>query len=142
MKIAAQNNFDTLSSNRYEIIQNETLKDCHLKDLTISGSLLSLNNFYGVTFENCVFFGTQIEKSFFKECEFINCSFQFSSIKECHIAGTVFQNCHWDTTHIQNTMFKSSFLDAKTLFFASKDNNLFENCSSQVAFAHNERIAA
>ena len=138
MKTNNNNNEATLSSNRYEVIKNETLKDRHFQGLTISGSLFSQNNFYGVTFVDCVFFSTKMFDSNFRGCKFINCKFQFSGIKQCKFIASQFKDCAWETSPIQNSSFISSFLDHKTKFFASKERNFFEECFSETILDHEE----
>ena len=138
MKSNNNNNLDTLSSNRYEVIKNETLKDRHFEGLTISGSLFSQNNFHGVTFVDCVFFSTKMFESQFRGCKFINCKFQFSGIKQCKFIASLFKDCTWETSPIQNSSFISSFLDHKTQYFASKERNFFEECFNETILENDE----
>jgi len=140
MKTNNNNTLDTLSSNRYEVIRNETLKDRHFKGLTISGSLFSQNNFCGVTFVDCVFFSTKMLRSHFRGCKFINCKFQFSGIKQCKFIASVFKDCTWETSPIQDSSFISSFLDYKTQFYASKKRNFFEECFNETILDDEEEV--
>lgn len=117
-----------VSSQNYEVIENETLSNCNLKDLTFSGSLFSLTLFKHVTFESCVFFATRLENCQFVGCKFVNCKFQFSNLLHSEFKATHFENCHWEVTPVYKSLFSHCFMDSKTTYFVSKDeSNRMEN---------------
>jgi uncharacterized protein YjbI with pentapeptide repeats len=114
---------NSLQDARYEIIENEDLNSCDFNELTISGSLFSLTTFKNVTFESCVFFGSRLENCNFVNCCFKDCSFQFTTLEHCNFVHTIFTNCMWDIAPLKKNSFEACELDAKTLFYATKDNN-------------------
>lgn len=116
------------SSQAYEVIENELLKSCDLKDLTISGSLFSLTTFINVTFRSCVFFGSRFENCKFVNCRFEDCSFQFSTLTHSQFSATEFVGTHWESPSIRKCSFDYSSLDMKTEYFIAKNSNYLESC--------------
>jgi len=123
-----------LSSEKYEIIENELIESCNFKELTISGSLFSLTLLKNVTFQSCVFFASKIENCEFFGCHFDECEFQFTGIDHCNFAASSFENCKWDLSPIKKSIFISSFLDEKTAFAVSREENSLQSC-----FNHEQR---
>lgn len=121
---------DSFSSERYEIISNETLTDCFHRDLNVSGSLLSLSTFKNVTFFGCVFFGSKLQDCKFVNCKFIACEFKFTQMEECEFVACNFESNRFMSSTIKNSEFNSSELDEKTAFVAAKDGNHVVNCFS------------
>lgn len=118
----------TKSIERYEVIQNELLSGEILKDLTISGSLLSQNQFHHVTFVGCVFYAGALEENDFSNCTFEDCEFQFVSAKGNNFAGSKFSNCKWVSSHLERNNFSSCGLDTKTAHCISQGSNQLHNC--------------
>ena len=114
---------ETVSSQNYEVIENETLSNCNLKNLTFSGSLFSLTLFKHVTFESCVFFATRLENCQFVGCKFVNCKFQFSNLLHSEFKASHFEGCHWEVTPVYKSLFSHCFMDAKTIYSVSKDES-------------------
>tara|TARA_R110002072_G_scaffold534_2_gene3488 strand:- start:24927 stop:25562 length:636 start_codon:yes stop_codon:yes gene_type:complete len=116
---------ESLDHAEYEVIENETLKGCDFRDLTVSGSLFSLTTFDHVSFEDCVFYGSKIENCTFIGCTFKNCKFEFSTVSHCN-----FNNCNFELTRWSYSTFKRNklsfcqidemayqFIDSTTNFF-------------------------
>ncbi|WP_164848528.1 pentapeptide repeat-containing protein [Halobacteriovorax sp. HLS] len=127
---------------QYEVIENMTLDTKEFKGLSISGSLFSLTTFKNVSFESCVFYGSKIENCKFINCKFINCDFQFSSVSHSNFTGTHFVNCNWDFSPIRKSEFNFSHLDAKTVYYASNEDNFLSSCISNVDQSWEQAIAA
>lgn len=128
---------NSLQDSRYEIIENEDLSSCDFNELTISGSLFSLTTFKNVTFESCVFFGSRLENCNFVNCTFKDCEFQFTTLEHCNFVHTTFTNCKWDVAPLKKNYFEACLLDAKTSFYANKENNFNRliACSSHTDMA-------
>ena len=126
---------------QYEVIENTTLDTKDFKGLSISGSLFSLTTFKNVTFESCVFYGSKIENCKFINCKFINCDFKFSNVSHCNFTGTEFGNCNWDFTPIKKSEFNFSHLDAKTMYYASSEENAISSCVSNIDLSWEQAIA-
>lgn len=133
---------ETQEDAQYEIIENMTLDTKDFKGLSISGSLFSLTTFKNVTFESCVFYGSKIENCKFVNCKFISCDFKFSSISHSNFTGTQFENCNWDFTPIKKSEFNFSQLDAKTMYYASTEDNAISSCVSNTDLSWEHAIAA
>lgn len=132
---------DGLRDSQYEVIENELLKSCDLKNLTVSGSLFSLTTFINVTFRSCVFFGTKIENCKFINCKFENCSFQFSTLTHSEFEACDFIETHWDTPSIRKCSFYYSKLDTKTEYFIAKNTNTVKFCSNPDLQSQEENTA-
>lgn len=132
---------DGLRDSQYEVIENELLKSCDLKNLTVSGSLFSLTTFINVTFKSCVFFGTKIENCKFINCKFENCSFQFSTLTHSEFEACDFLETHWDTPSIRKCSFYYSKLDTKTEYFIAKNTNIVKFCSNPDLQSQEENTA-
>lgn len=92
-----------LGSDKYQRIENVTIKTKCYEGVIFSGSL-----FIGLLFEdniflNCTFFGTHLENCLFINCLFINCKFQFSKFSSCNFESTLWENCIWGLTLFKNT---------------------------------------
>ncbi len=107
---------------RYEVIENERITNCNIKDINISGVLFSMSTFVGVTFNNCDIFATRFENCEFINCKFVDCKIQFSNILYSDFHGTSISGCNWSSSPIVRSLFSSCDLDDKSLFFIKKSN--------------------
>jgi hypothetical protein len=119
---------DFANSALYEIIENETLNECKISDLTISGSLFSLTTFTLVTLESCVFYATRWENCTFKDCNFKDCTFEFSNLSHCKFTNCTFENCSWELSPLNRCELSFCKLDSKTQFYLSKEENFLWGC--------------
>lgn len=117
-----------LNSERYEIIENETISNSDYKEISISGSLLSHSKFSQVVFQGCSFFGSSMQACEFIGCQFIDCTFQFTNLDDCEFVSTMFKDCNWEVSNVNFTTFNCCELDNKTLYKVSKGRNSFNNC--------------
>ncbi|MCK5884599.1 MAG: pentapeptide repeat-containing protein [Bacteriovoracaceae bacterium] len=120
-----------LDYDRYEVIENERITNCNIKEISISGVLFSMTTFVGVTFEKCDIFATRFENCEFIDCKFVDCTIQFSNILYSDFHGTSIKGCNWSSSPIVRSLFSSCDLDDKSLFFVKKSstNKLFGNSS-------------
>ena len=112
---------------KYEVVENMTVKEHDLKDLTISGSLFSLTTFIAVNFESCVFFASKIENCRFINCTFNDCKFEFSHFSHCNFQSTNFENCSWEHSSFENNEFNHGKIDSSTHFVLKARLNILKN---------------
>ncbi len=130
---------NTMSLERYETLENVSIKNEVYENVVISGSYLNNVQFQNVTFRNCSFFGSKLNDSQFSGCKFINCKFQFLNIANCNFISSNFINCVWEGTSGKEVLFENSHLDSKTLFFLGRMECFFKNCFSYDKPVHSEK---
>ena len=118
-----ENTEQHVDSKNFEVIENESLTNCSLEGITVSGALFSLTLFKNVTFRSCVFFASRMENCQFIACTFENCTFEFSNISYCDFHSTSFENCMWSTSPTKKNLFSRCQLDPKAIYYLNKDNN-------------------
>lgn len=112
----------------YEIIENEEIKSCNFKGLTVSGSLFSLTTFKNVTFESCVFYANRFENCTFLECNFINCTFEFSQISHCNFNRCTMEEAIFNASPITKSTVSFCTYDYKFEYFLNKKENKVFGC--------------
>lgn len=114
----------------YAVISDASLNTCNLNDKIFSGSLLKNNSFTDVTFENCVFFASDLEKCMFLNCKFINCQFQFVNSRSCDFIDCQFQNTLWVHGSTLYNQLTNCEMDVATSAHFGKGNNRIHKCST------------
>lgn len=109
---------EKLGETSYQTLENKTVLSVTYQDATISGSKLSEMVYEDVIFDNCTFFGTEIENCIFINCLFINCKFKFSRFTDCNFEQTSWENCIWGMSSMKDSDLSSNDI---------KDNVAFES---------------
>lgn len=120
------------TSQRYELIENETLTNCTYRDLTFSGSLLKSCHFENVTFIKCTFFGCKLQNVSFKNCSFLDCKFQFTQIENGQFCAHKFHSTQFESSPADQCSLFLCQLDIKSIHqFSQNDSNSMVQCFAE-----------
>jgi uncharacterized protein YjbI with pentapeptide repeats len=107
-----------LGEEAYQTFASQAVNSATYVGVVISGSKLFEMVYEDVIFDNCTFFGTQIENCIFINCLFINCKFQFSKFTDCNFESTSWENCMWGLSSMKDSDISAS---------DHKDNKSYES---------------
>ena len=107
-----------LGEEAHQTFASQAVNSATYVGVVISGSKLFEMVYEDVIFDNCTFFGTQIENCIFINCLFINCKFQFSKFTDCNFESTSWENCIWGLSSMKDSDISAS---------DHKDNKSYES---------------
>jgi uncharacterized protein YjbI with pentapeptide repeats len=110
---------EKLGETSYQTLENKTVLSVTYQDATISGSKLAEMVYEDVIFDNCTFFGTEIENCIFINCLFINCKFKFSRFTDCNFEQTSWENCIWGMSSMKDSDLSSNDIRDNVAFESS-----------------------